>query len=167
MVADLANAVNRVNAETEVRETLVGGEIGEAMSLDDYVQAIGLPSGGAVRASLGPSSNAADLDRFAAFAREFVDLVAVPDDLPPRTACGARSLEAPGRVSAAGSEERDGLAAARPGVDLRVCGFEERARLTLQTGTGRKIECEEEAEQEARLLPDVRVRELAPTDGAF
>jgi hypothetical protein len=40
-----------------------------------------------VRASLGLASNAADLDRFAAFAGEFVDLTAVPDDLPPRAAC--------------------------------------------------------------------------------
>lgn len=35
------------------RETLVGGEFGEGMTLDDYVDAIGLPSGGAIRASLG------------------------------------------------------------------------------------------------------------------
>jgi molybdenum cofactor sulfurtransferase len=74
-------------AFTIARETLVGGEFGEAMTLDDYVRAIGLPSGGAVRASLGLPSNAADLDRFAAFAREFVDLAAVPADLPPRSAC--------------------------------------------------------------------------------
>jgi hypothetical protein len=57
------------------------------MTLDDYIHVIGLPSGGAVRASLGLASNAADLDRFAAFAGEFVDLTAVPDDLPPRAAC--------------------------------------------------------------------------------
>jgi molybdenum cofactor sulfurtransferase len=74
-------------AFTISRETLVGGEFGEAMTLDDYVRAIGLPSGGAVRASLGLPSNAADLDRFAAFAHEFVDLTTVPDDLPPRSAC--------------------------------------------------------------------------------
>ena len=74
-------------AFTISRETLVGGEFGEAMTLDDYVRAIGLPSGGAVRASLGLASNAADLDRFIALAREFVDLAAVPDDLPPRSAC--------------------------------------------------------------------------------
>ena len=57
------------------------------MTLDDYVDAIGLPSGGAVRASLGLASNFADIDRFDAFAREFVDLAAVPDDLPPRAVC--------------------------------------------------------------------------------
>ncbi len=74
-------------AFTISRETLVGGEFGDAMSLDDYISAIGLPSGGAVRVSLGIASNFADVHRFGAFAREFVDLPAVPDDLPPRTGC--------------------------------------------------------------------------------
>lgn len=69
------------------RETLVGGEFGEGMTLDDYVQTIGLPSGGAVRASLGIATNNADIERFADFAAEFVDLADVPDDLPPRTGC--------------------------------------------------------------------------------
>jgi hypothetical protein len=41
------------------------------MTIDDYVEAIGLPSGGAVRA----------------FASEFVNLTSVPDDLPPRSGC--------------------------------------------------------------------------------
>lgn len=68
-------------------ETLLGGEFSEAMTLDDYVRAIGLPSGGAVRASLGLASNAHDIDRFEAFAQEFVDLDGVPDDLPPRSGC--------------------------------------------------------------------------------
>ena len=74
-------------AFTISRETLVGGEFGDGMSLDDYVDAIGLPSGGAVRASLGLASNAADVERFAAFARTFVDLAGVPDDLPARLGC--------------------------------------------------------------------------------
>ena len=74
-------------AFTIARETLVGGEFSEGMSLDDYVEAIGLPSGGAVRASLGLASNRADVERFAAFAQEFVDLRDVPDDLPARTVC--------------------------------------------------------------------------------
>jgi hypothetical protein len=56
-------------------------------ALDDYLHAIGLPSGGAVRASLGLASNFADVDSFSAFAREFVDLAGVPDDLPPRVGC--------------------------------------------------------------------------------
>ena len=74
-------------AFTISRETLVGGEFGDGMTLDDYVRAIGLPSGGAIRASLGLASNRADLARFGEFAQEFVDLGAVPDDLPPRTVC--------------------------------------------------------------------------------
>ena len=57
------------------------------MTLDDYVRAIGLPSGGAVRASLGIASNSADLRRFGAFAAAFRDVHGVPDDLPPRTVC--------------------------------------------------------------------------------
>ncbi|HET6641798.1 MAG TPA: aminotransferase class V-fold PLP-dependent enzyme [Gaiellaceae bacterium] len=68
-------------------ETLVGGEFGDGMTLDDYIRAIGLPSGGAVRASLGLASTIADIHHFAEFAAEFVDLAAVPDDLPPRTGC--------------------------------------------------------------------------------
>jgi selenocysteine lyase/cysteine desulfurase len=74
-------------AFTISRETLVGGEFGEGMTLDDYIEAIGLPSGGAVRASFGLASNVADIERFMTFAREFIDLADVLDDLPPRTAC--------------------------------------------------------------------------------
>jgi molybdenum cofactor sulfurtransferase len=74
-------------AFTISRETLVGGEFGKGMALDDYINAIGLPSGGAIRVSLGLASNPADIDRFTTFAREFLDLADVPDDLPPRTGC--------------------------------------------------------------------------------
>jgi selenocysteine lyase/cysteine desulfurase len=74
-------------AFTISRETLLGGEFGEGMSLDDYVRALGLPSGGAVRVSVGLASNAADVERFLAFAGEFVDLAGVPADLPPRRGC--------------------------------------------------------------------------------
>jgi molybdenum cofactor sulfurtransferase len=74
-------------AFTISRDTLVGGEFGDAMTIDDYVEAIGLPSGGAVRASLGLVSNVADAHRFETFACEFVDLTEVPDDLPPRIGC--------------------------------------------------------------------------------
>ncbi len=74
-------------AFTISRETLVGGEFGEGMALDDYVRAIGLPSGGAIRASLGLANNFADLHRFMDFATEFVDLTDIPDDLPARIAC--------------------------------------------------------------------------------
>ena len=74
-------------AFTISRETLLGGEFGEGMTLDDYVAALGLHSGGAIRASLGLASNLADLDRFLDFAAEFIDLRNVPDDLPPRESC--------------------------------------------------------------------------------
>ncbi len=74
-------------AFTISRETLVGGEFGDAMTIDDYVEAIGLPSGGAVRASLGLASNFADIHHFSAFASEFVNFTRVPDDLPPRSGC--------------------------------------------------------------------------------
>jgi molybdenum cofactor sulfurtransferase len=74
-------------AFTISRETLVGGEFGPGTTLDDYVRAIGLPSGGAVRASLGIATNDDDIERFTGFAQTFVDLDAVPDDLPPRTGC--------------------------------------------------------------------------------
>ena len=74
-------------AFTISRETLVGGEFGWAKTLDDYVREIGLPSGGAIRASLGLVSNFTDVERFVTFASEFVDLTSVPDDLPPRIAC--------------------------------------------------------------------------------
>jgi selenocysteine lyase/cysteine desulfurase len=57
------------------------------MTPDDYIREIGLPSGGAVRASLGVASNFSDVHRFANFAAEFVDLGAVPSNLPPRIAC--------------------------------------------------------------------------------
>lgn len=74
-------------AFTISRETLVGGEFGAGMTLDDYVRAIGLPSGGAVRASLGLASNLEDIRRFEAFAAEFVDVAGIPADLPPRVGC--------------------------------------------------------------------------------
>jgi selenocysteine lyase/cysteine desulfurase len=74
-------------AFTISRETLVGGEFGAGMTLEDYIRQIGLPSGGAIRASLGLVSNFADIQRFTEFASEFVDLADVPADLPPRIAC--------------------------------------------------------------------------------
>jgi len=57
------------------------------MTLDDYIAAIGLPSGGAIRASPGLASNHADIECFVAFAKEFVDLAEVADDLPARVGC--------------------------------------------------------------------------------
>ena len=63
------------------------GRFDAGMILDDYLRKIGMPTGGAVRVSLGIASNAADVHRFMAFANEFLDLTEVPSDLPPRLAC--------------------------------------------------------------------------------
>ena len=57
------------------------------MILDDYIGLVGMPTGGAVRVSLGLATNFADVYRFMAFAAEFADLTDVPADLPPRLAC--------------------------------------------------------------------------------
>jgi molybdenum cofactor sulfurtransferase len=59
----------------------------EGMTFDDYLARLGMPTGGAVRVSLGIATNVADVSRFMAFAAEFVDLTDVPADLPPRLAC--------------------------------------------------------------------------------
>jgi molybdenum cofactor sulfurtransferase len=64
------------------------GHFDEGMILDDYLRLIGMPTGGAVRVSLGIATNFADMQRFMEFATEFVDLTDVPSDLlPPRLAC--------------------------------------------------------------------------------
>jgi hypothetical protein len=57
------------------------------MILDDYLRLIGMPTGGAVRVSLGLATNFADVYRFMDFATEFCDLGEVPSDLPRRLAC--------------------------------------------------------------------------------
>jgi molybdenum cofactor sulfurtransferase len=69
------------------RDTLIGAEFDDGMILDDYRERIGMPTGGAVRVSLGLASNFADVHRFMRFATEFRDVADVPDGLPPRVAC--------------------------------------------------------------------------------
>ena len=69
------------------KDTLIGAEFAEGMILDDYIQLVGMPTGGAVRVSLGLATNFADVHRFMAFAAEFRDVTEVPPDLPPRLAC--------------------------------------------------------------------------------
>jgi molybdenum cofactor sulfurtransferase len=69
------------------RDALLGVEVVPGLILEDYVRALGLPSGGAVRASLGLASNFSDLHRFMNFAAEFIDLTSVAADLTPRVAC--------------------------------------------------------------------------------
>jgi hypothetical protein len=74
------------HASTISRETLVGGEFGAAMT-PRGLRPRDRTAIGRRRARLARgASNAVDLDRFAAFARELVDLAAVSDDLPPRSA---------------------------------------------------------------------------------
>ncbi|MGC9221597.1 MAG: aminotransferase class V-fold PLP-dependent enzyme [Solirubrobacteraceae bacterium] len=74
-------------AFTISRETLVGGEFDDVMTLDDYIKALGLPSGGAIRASLGIATNAADMTAFSDFVSAFRDLTEIYGELPPRLAC--------------------------------------------------------------------------------
>jgi molybdenum cofactor sulfurtransferase len=69
------------------KDTLIGAEFAEGMILDDYIELVGMPTGGAVRVSLGLATNFADVYRFMSFSSEFVDVTRVPGDLPPRLAC--------------------------------------------------------------------------------
>jgi selenocysteine lyase/cysteine desulfurase len=57
-------------------------------TVDDYLRLLGLPVGGAVRASLGLPSNLADIERFLNFAeRAYRDRAVSRDGLPPRLHC--------------------------------------------------------------------------------
>jgi molybdenum cofactor sulfurtransferase len=69
------------------KDTLIGAEFADGMILDDYIKLVGMPTGGAVRVSLGLATNFADVYRFMDFATEFRDGNEVPGDLPPRLAC--------------------------------------------------------------------------------
>ena len=69
------------------RDTLIGAEFADGMILDDYIALVGMPTGGAVRVSLGLATNFSDIRRFLGFATEFRDVTELPVDLPPRLAC--------------------------------------------------------------------------------
>jgi molybdenum cofactor sulfurtransferase len=69
------------------KQTLMEEKFADGMTLDDYIGIVGMPTGGAVRVSLGLATNFADVYRFMSFATEFRDLTDVPADLPPRLAC--------------------------------------------------------------------------------
>jgi selenocysteine lyase/cysteine desulfurase len=57
-------------------------------TIDGYLDRVGLPSGGAVRVSVGVASTAADIDAFLDFARRtYRDRQANLSNLAPRTAC--------------------------------------------------------------------------------
>ncbi|KAK3328615.1 pyridoxal phosphate-dependent transferase [Cercophora scortea] len=56
--------------------------------LDEYVEILGLPSGGAIRVSFGIASNTADVDRFFGFVEKtYKDRVTSSEGLPPRMHC--------------------------------------------------------------------------------
>lgn len=59
----------------------------ERPSYDALLQAIGLPSGGAVRVSLGIVTTFADCYRFIEFAQSFLNQLPDTEDFPPRSHC--------------------------------------------------------------------------------
>jgi selenocysteine lyase/cysteine desulfurase len=60
----------------------------KAASLDEIINLIGLPSGGAIRVSFGLASTAADVDRFFAFAtKTYRDRITTSAGLQPRDRC--------------------------------------------------------------------------------
>ena len=57
-------------------------------TMDQYLDLLGLPSAGALRASVGPASNIEDVERFLAFVEmTYRDRVAGTGGLPPRRGC--------------------------------------------------------------------------------
>jgi selenocysteine lyase/cysteine desulfurase len=61
---------------------------GRARTLDQYVDLLGLPSGGALRASVGLASNLGDVERFLEFVEmTYRDRAADADGLAPRAGC--------------------------------------------------------------------------------
>src|ERR1700722_1762611 len=61
---------------------------GRARTMDQYLDLLGLPSGGALRASVGLASNVEDLERFLAFVEmTYRDRLADATGLTPRLAC--------------------------------------------------------------------------------
>jgi selenocysteine lyase/cysteine desulfurase len=61
---------------------------GRARTLEEYLGLLGMPSGGALRASVGLASNIGDVERFVAFvATTYTDRVVGTDGLAPRQGC--------------------------------------------------------------------------------
>ena len=82
---DLLNAFN-MSMEPGSQPTL--GEDEKRLGWDDFLAAMGMPSGGGIRVSLGLVSNFADVYRFVEFARTFVDEApVVGSGLIPRAHC--------------------------------------------------------------------------------
>ena len=57
------------------------------ISYENYLNLLGLQSGGAIRISLGIATNFADVYHFLQFAQSFLDTSPHEQDLPPRTSC--------------------------------------------------------------------------------
>jgi selenocysteine lyase/cysteine desulfurase len=57
------------------------------IAYEEYLNALGLQSGGAIRISLGIATNFADVYHFLQFARSFLDTIPHEQELPPRTSC--------------------------------------------------------------------------------
>ncbi|MEU0072034.1 hypothetical protein ABZ027_21150 [Streptomyces sp. NPDC006332] len=67
-------------------------------TVDDYLAGLGLPSGGAVRVSLGLSSNQADVDTFLGFVTDtYRERTPGTDGLAPDRAADPRGPDGPGR----------------------------------------------------------------------
>jgi selenocysteine lyase/cysteine desulfurase len=61
---------------------------GHARTMDEYIGLLGMPSGGALRASVGLASNLGDVERFVAFVEmTYRDRVVGTDGLAPRRGC--------------------------------------------------------------------------------
>ena len=61
---------------------------GQARTLDQYLDLLGLPSGGALRASVGLASTVDDVERFLAFVElTYTDRVVGTAGLAPRQGC--------------------------------------------------------------------------------
>jgi len=61
---------------------------GRGRTMDQYLDLLGLPSGGALRASVGLASNVEDLERFLAFVEmTYRDHLVDTTGLTPRLAC--------------------------------------------------------------------------------
>jgi selenocysteine lyase/cysteine desulfurase len=69
-------------------EALVGAAAAGMETLDDYLTELGLPSGGAIRVSLGLASTVQDVHRFLAFAQAtYADAFPSAAGLNPRLRC--------------------------------------------------------------------------------
>ena len=61
---------------------------GHAQTMDQYLDLLGMPSGGTLRASVGLASNVDDVERFLAFVQAtYRDRVVGTGGLPPRRGC--------------------------------------------------------------------------------